>query len=97
MNPANTTALDTADMIDVGNSPCRFKSQIRARITKAWLVKNKEINQTLRLLADMTVELYHLWYSIDGMPMGGLRSPLRIFQAAQVAVISLFPMLIPDI
>jgi hypothetical protein len=52
-------------MIDVGKSPCRFKLQIRARITKAWLVKNKEINQTLRLLADMTEELYHLWYSID--------------------------------
>ena len=65
MNSANKTALDTADMIDVGKSPCRFKSQIRARITKAWLVNFKEINQTLRLLADMTVELYHLWYSID--------------------------------
>ena len=65
MNPANTTALDIADVIDVGKSPCRFKLQIRARITKAWLVKNKEINQTLRLLADMTEELYHLWYSID--------------------------------
>jgi hypothetical protein len=39
MNPANTTALDIADVIDVGKSPCRFKLQIRARITKAWLVK----------------------------------------------------------
>jgi hypothetical protein len=29
--------------------------------------------------------------------MGGLCSPLRILQTAQVAVISLFPILIPDI
>jgi hypothetical protein len=84
MNPANTTALDTADMIDVGKSPCRFKLQTRARITKVWLVKNKEINQTLRLLADMTEELYHLWSSIDE----DSHSPLRILQTAQVAVIS---------
>ena len=66
----------------------------QARI-KAWFVKYE--NQTSHLLAEMTEELYHLWYSIDEVPMGGMRSLLRILQAAQVAVIVLFPILIPDI
>jgi hypothetical protein len=62
----------------------------QARI-KAWFVKYE--NQTSHLLAEMTEELYHLWYSIDEdaqLPTGGLCSLLGILQAAQVTAISLF-------
>ena len=44
-----------------------FKLQIRARITRAWLVKNQENNQTFGLLAHMTEKLpalvqhWHWW------------------------------------
>jgi hypothetical protein len=70
---------------------------MRARITKAWLAKNKEINQSLRLLADIQRNSTIFGTALMRMPMGGLCSPLRILQTAQVAVISLFPILIPDI
>ncbi len=75
MNPATAAALTTAlvwssilDAMLVRASPCRFKFQVRARITKPWLVKNQENSQTFGLLVHMTEELYHLWYSIDESP-----------------------------
>jgi hypothetical protein len=75
MNPATAAALTTAlvwssilDAMLVRASPCRLKLQIRARITKPWLVKNQENSQTFGLLVHMTEELYHLWYSIDEGP-----------------------------
>ena len=41
-----------------------FWKQIRTRITKEWLVKNQEYNQTFGLLTDMTEDLYSFCYSI---------------------------------
>jgi hypothetical protein len=73
MNPATAAALNSFGLVEyswcnVGESPCRFKFQVRARITKPWLVKNQENSQTFGLLVHMTEELYHLWYSIDEGP-----------------------------
>jgi hypothetical protein len=57
MNPATASALTTAlvwsDMHDVMlmRTPCRFKLHIRAKIKKAWLVKNQENHKTFDLLA----------------------------------------------
>jgi hypothetical protein len=45
----------------------------------------------------MTEELYHLWYSIDEDVHGLIAISTEDLQAAQVAVISLIPTLIPDI
>ena len=44
----------------------------------------------------MTEELYHLCYSIDEDVHGLIAFSTEDLQAAQVAVISLFPMLIPE-
>ena len=49
---------------NVGESPCRFKLQNSARITRAWLVKTQENFKTFCLLAEMTEELDQLWYRI---------------------------------
>jgi hypothetical protein len=65
--PALTTALVWSDMHEVmlARTPCRFKLQIRAKITKAQLVKNQKNNQTFSLVVDMTEKLYQLWHSIS--------------------------------
>jgi hypothetical protein len=49
----------------LARTPCRFKLQIRAKITKAQLVKNQKNNQTFSLVVDMTEKLYQLWHSIS--------------------------------
>ena len=61
MNPANTTALDTADMIDVGKSPCRLKIADQDWNCKHIVSKNsgkQSIKHSSYLL--MTDELYHV-------------------------------------
>ena len=71
----------------------------QARITKPWLIKNKnqDNNQTFGLLADMTEELYHLWYSIDEDAHGWIAFSTDDFTSITGCSGSLFPMLIPDI
>ena len=72
MNPSTVPALTStlvwsrSDMHDamLVRTPWNFKLHIRAKIAKAWLVKNPEINQTFSLLVDMTEKLYQLWHSI---------------------------------
>ena len=70
MNPSTvpvlTTALVWSGMHDVmlARTPCRFKLQIRAKITESQIVKNQENNQKFSLLVDMTEKLYQLWHSI---------------------------------
>ena len=61
-----------------------FKLQIRARITRAWLVKNQENNQTFGLLAHMTEKLPALvqhWHWWGCLRVDACSLP-RILQAA---------------
>ena len=80
MNPATAAALTTAlvwsSILDAMLVRTHADSICRSRLE---FQRNKERNQTFGLIANMTDELYHLWYSIRivRMSMGGLYSLLR--------------------
>jgi hypothetical protein len=44
MNLSTAAALNSFGLCNIDESPCKFKLQVRARITKLWLVKNQGNN-----------------------------------------------------